>query len=132
MIDGKVMMDINAENALKANNASDTTLATTVANLSTTVGNSNSGLVKSVNDLTTTVGDDDSGLVKSVNSLSTTVGDADSGLVKTVAGLSSDVTSLQTTAGFVPAATLPTTAGDYKLNVAVSDDTITYSWVAIE
>ena len=114
MIDGKVMMDINAENALKANNASDTTLATTVANLSTTVGNSNSGLVKSVNDLTTTVGD------------------ADSGLVKTVAGLSSDVTSLQTTAGFVPAATLPTTAGDYKLNVSVSDDTITYSWVAIE
>ena len=37
MIDGKVIMDIEAEKAIKANSNSDTTLATTVSGLSETV-----------------------------------------------------------------------------------------------
>jgi len=71
--------------------------------LETTVGDSNSGLVKSVTDnataigqLQTTVGGVASGLVKDVNDLKTTVGDANSGLVKSVADINTSIGGLNT------------------------------------
>ena len=62
-------------------------LETAVEALESTVGDSDSGLVKDVADLATTVGDSDSGLVKDVADLATTVGDSESGIVKDVADL---------------------------------------------
>ena len=68
MIDGKMIMDIEAEKAIKANMSGDQSLA-------------------------------------------------------------ARVTALE---ALVPAATLPTSAGNYKLTVAVEDEVVTYSWTAIE
>jgi hypothetical protein len=74
---------------------------TRIGTLETTVGDSNSGLVKSVADnstaigqLQTTVGGVASGLVKDVNDLKTTVGDANSGLVKSVAEINGSMSTL--------------------------------------
>ena len=74
---------------------------TRIGTLETTVGDSNSGLVKSVADnstaigqLQTTVGGVASGLVKDVNDLKTTVGNASSGLVKSVADINESMSDL--------------------------------------
>lgn len=68
-----------------------------ITTLETTVGNSESGLVKDVNQLKTDLGSDDaSGVRKRVKDLETTVGNASSGLVKAVADNTAAIASNDT------------------------------------
>ena len=74
-------------------------LKAAVEALETTVGDSESGLVKDVADIETTVGDSESGLVKDVADIETVVGDSESGLVK-------DITDLQNANKYLTTETL--------------------------
>lgn len=60
-----------------------------ISTLTTTVGNSTTGLVKDVSLLQSTVGNSTAGLVRDVTVLTETVGDSSSGLVKDVSNLTS-------------------------------------------
>ena len=73
--------------AIAALQTTDSEHETKISGLETTVGDSNSGLVKDVATLKTTVGDSAKGLVKDVTDLKSTVGDSTNGLVKKVADL---------------------------------------------
>lgn len=83
----------NAKDAAAANATNITTNANNIASLQTTVGDTNSGLVKEVNTLKTTVGDASSGLVKGVadNKTNIATNTAD------IATNTSDIASLKTT-----------------------------------
>ena len=85
-----------------------------VTDVTTTVGDNSSGLVKDLNDVQTVIGDNSSGLVKDMNtaksnisSVQTTIGDNSSGLVKDINTAKSNISSVQ---GDI--STLTTTVGD--------------------
>ena len=78
-------------------------LSTAVKSLQTTVGNSDSGLVKDVNDLKTAVGGADSGLVKDVADLKTSVADNTTNIAKNAGDIATNAGNITKNAGEIAA-----------------------------
>ena len=78
-------------------------LSTAVKSLQTTVGNSDSGLVKDVNDLKTAVGGADSGLVKDVADLKTSVADNIANIAKNAGDIATNAGNITNNANEIAA-----------------------------
>ena len=78
-------------------------LSTAVKSLQTTVGNSDSGLVKDVNDLKTAVGGADSGLVKDVADLKTSVADNTTNIAKNAGDIATNAGNITKNANEIAA-----------------------------
>lgn len=78
-------------------------LSTAVKSLQTTVGNSDSGLVKDVNDLKTAVGGADSGLVKDVADLKTSVANNTTNIAKNAGDIATNAGNITKNAGEIAA-----------------------------
>lgn len=91
-------------------------LSTAVKSLQTTVGNSDSGLVKDVNDLKTAVGGADSGLVKDVADLKTSVADNTTNIAKNAGDIATNTGNITNNANEIAAV---------KQNLADNYDTST-------
>ena len=78
-------------------------LSTAVKSLQTTVGNSDSGLVKDVNDLKTAVGGADSGLTKKVADLETSVAGNTTNIAKNAGDIATNAGNITKNAGEIAA-----------------------------
>ena len=78
-------------------------LSTAVKSLQTTVGNSDSGLVKDVNDLKTAVGGVDSGLTKKVSDLETSVADNTTNIAKNAGDIATNAGNITNNANEIAA-----------------------------